>query len=147
MNTDRLNPDHTPTYAELNAILDQARRPSRTPTPVSDVQLVGLQYRWTTMLSARLDQAIEDAEYGKLAEATVVAWRRLAAEQPVLRGVLDRGLTRSEVLVDALDGELRILALAAGLVGVEASESRAARAGREFRDAFTGARAPLHQVA
>lgn len=38
-------------------------------------------------MSSRLDQAIEDAGYGRLAEATAAAWRRLAAEQPVLRGV------------------------------------------------------------
>ncbi len=140
-----------PTYAELNAILEQARRPSRTPTPVSDAQYLGLQHRWTTMLSARLDQAIEEAieepEYGKLAQATVEAWRRLAAEQPVLRGVLDEGLTRSEALLDALDAELRILALAAGLVGIDAPESRAVRVGREFRDSFTGTRIPMHEVA
>src|SRR5438874_868348 len=105
--------NQAPTYAELNAILEQARRPSRTPTPITDAQLLGLQNRWTTQLSARLDQAIEDAEYGKLREATVAAWRTLASEQPVLRGLLDSGLTRSDVLVDALDSELRILALAA----------------------------------
>lgn len=142
-----MNTNQAPTYAELNAILDQARRPSSSPTPVTDAQLLGLQHRWTTMLSARLDQAIEDAEYGKLAEATADAWRRLAAEQPVLRGVLDSGLRRSEVLVDALDGELRMIGLAAGLVGVDAPEHRAVRVGREFRDSFTGTPAPLHQVA
>jgi hypothetical protein len=142
-----VNSDQTPTYAELNRILDQARRPASTPAPVTDAQLLGLQHRWTTMLSARLDQAIEDAEYGKLAEATAKAWRRLAAEQPVLRGVLDRGLTRSEVLVDAQDTELRNLALAAGLVSINAPEHRAVQAGREFRESITGTRAPLHRVA
>jgi hypothetical protein len=142
-----MNTDQAPTYAELNAILDQARRPSSSPTPVTDAQLLGLQNRWTTMLSSRLDQAIEDAEYGKLAEATADAWHRLAADQPVLRGVLDSGLQRPEDLVDALDTELRILALAAGLVGVDAPEDRAVRVGRQFRDSFTGTRAPLHQVA
>lgn len=146
-NTDTTPADITPGYAELNAILDQARRPSRTPTEITDAQLLGLQHRWTTMLAARLDQAIEDAEYGKLAEAAADAWRRLATEQPVLRGVLDAGLRYSAELADALDGELRVLALAAGLVGVHTAESRAARAGREFRDSFTGAPAPLHQVA
>ncbi|HTK60928.1 MAG TPA: hypothetical protein VL595_01085 [Pseudonocardia sp.] len=142
-----MNTYQAPTYAELNAVLDQARRPSRTPTPVSDAQLLGLQHRWTTMLSARLDQAIEDAEYGRLAEATTEAWHQLAVEQPVLRGVLDSGLGRSEALTDALDGELRILALAAGLVGIDTPEDRAVVVGREFRDAFTGTPAPLRRVA
>jgi hypothetical protein len=136
-----------PTYAELNAILDRAARPSRTPAEVGDAQLLGVQHRWTTMLSARLDQAIEDADHGKLAEATADAWRRLSTEQPVLRGILDAGLRRSKALVDALDGELRILALAAGLVGIDSPDSRAVRVGRKFRDSFTGVPAPLHQVA
>lgn len=65
----------------------------------------------------------------------------------MLRGVLDGGLQRSEALAGALDTELRVLALAAGLVGIDAPEQRAVRVGREFRDSFTGTRAPLHQVA
>jgi hypothetical protein len=143
-----MNANQAPTYSELNAVLDQARRPSSSPTPITDAQLTGLQRRWTTMLSARLDQALEDAEFGPTGEAVTGAWRRLAAEQPVLRGVLDDGARRSPALVDAMSTEFGILALAAGLVGLDADEEIATRRGREFRDRITGTRpAALHEVA
>jgi hypothetical protein len=144
-----MNANQVPTYSELNAVLDQARRPSSSPTQITDAQLLGLQHRWTTMLSARLDQALEDAGYGPTGEAVVDASRKLAADQPVLRGVLDEGRRRSAALADAMSGEFRILALAAGLVGLDTPEDRAARLGREFRDQFTGT-APartMHHVA
>ncbi|MDQ2708328.1 MAG: hypothetical protein M3Z25_12105 [Actinomycetota bacterium] len=142
-----MNAKQSPTYAELNAVLDQARRPSNSPTPVTDAQLLGLQSRWSAMLSARLDQAIEDSGYGPTADAVADAWRRLAADQPVLRGVLDDGQRRSAVLTEAMAGEFRNLALAADLAGLDEPAARAAQLGREFRDLLTAGRAPLHQVA
>ncbi len=136
-----------PTYRELNDVLDQARRPSASPTPITDAQLLGLQHRWTTMLSARLDQALEDAGLGATGDAVADTWRRLAAEQPVLRGLLDDGARRSAALTDAMSREFGVLALAAGLAGLDTPEDDAARAGREFRDAITGAHLELHHVA
>jgi len=136
-----------PTYRELNDVLDQARRPSASPTPITDAQLIGLQHRWTTMLSARLDQALEEAGLGPTGEAVADAWRRLAAEQPVLRGVLEDGARRSAALTEAMSCEYGVLALAAGLAGLDTPEEDAARAGRRFRDRITGARPELHHVA
>jgi hypothetical protein len=139
-----------PSYAELNAILDQARRPSGGPTPITDIQLAGLQQRWTTMLSAQLDQAIEDAGYGATADAVANAWRGLAANQPVLRGVLDDGQARSAALRDAMTREFRMLAHAAGLAGLDEPEQRAVTLGREFRSLIQAEQATpatLHRVA
>lgn len=142
-----MNANQTPSYSELNDVLDQARRPSSSPIPITDAQLLGLQHRWNTMLSARLDQALENAGYGPTGEAVAEAWRELAADQPVLRGVLDDGVRRSAALTDAMNGEFRNLALAAGLVGLDAPEEKAARLGREFRDQLTGTPTTLHHVA
>lgn len=146
MNTDTLNTGQaTADYAGLNAILDQARRPSRAPTSITVAQLRGLQHRWTTMLSARLDQALEDAG-GPLSDAATGAWRQLAADQPVLRGVLDDGLRRLDTPADLADTEFRMLALTAGLAGLDDPEHRAAALGRELHTRLR-AELTLHQVA
>ncbi len=146
MNTDTVHTyQATARYAELNAVLDQARRPSGAPTTVTAAQLRGLQHRWTTMLSARLDQAMEDAG-GPLADAATDAWRLLAADQPVLRGVLDDGLRRPDTPADLTDTEFRMLALAAGLAGLDDPDHRAAARGRELHTRLR-AELTLHQVA
>lgn len=128
-------------YAELNTVLDQARRPCDSPTPVTGAQLRGLQHRWTTMLSARLDQAIEDAGSRPTADAVVAAWPRLAADQPVLRRLLDDELARPGVPLDLTDGELQMLALAAGLAGLDEPERRAVVLDRGFRTLLSNAAA------
>jgi hypothetical protein len=102
------------------------------------------------MLSAQLDQAIEDAGYGATADAVANAWRGLAANQPVLRGVLDDGQARSAALRDAMTREFRMLAHAAGLAGLDEPEQRAVALGREFRgliQAEQATPATLHRVA
>lgn len=136
-----------PTYRELNDVLARAARPSAAPVVVTDAQLVGLQHRWTTTLSARLDQALEDAAFGPTGEAVARAWRTLAAEQPVLREILDAGARRSTALADAMSREFGMLALAAGLVGLDTPEHEAARAGRRLRAEISGIRPNLHQAA
>lgn len=57
-----------------------------------DGVLLALQQRWSTQLAARLDQATEAHD------GPEVAWRQLAADEPVLRAVLDAGLIRSAAL-------------------------------------------------
>lgn len=126
-------------YADLNAVLDRAgRSPTRSGThpEVTEAQLRALQRRWTTRLTARLDQALEDAALGDEATAVARTWRTLAEEQSTLRAVLD---AHEPELADALRAEYRVLALGAGLAGLDTPAADAERAGRELRDRIRSA--------
>lgn len=125
------------TYAELNAVLDQARHKSAAALrslPVTDEQLLGLQHRWTTILSARLDYTIEFAGSEPMTDAVAAAWRQLAAEQAELRALLDAKENESTTLAGSLDQEFRMLAMAAGLIGVDDRSEEALRIGRSLRN-------------
>jgi hypothetical protein len=124
------------TYAELNVILDQAGRPSAQPVPVSDAHLVGLQHRWTTALSARLDEAIEFARPQQEAKAVARAWRVLASDLNTLRGVLDQNEASSAPLADAMRAEYWMLAVASGLTGLDTPTEESVRLGRGFRESI-----------
>jgi len=124
----------SPTHAELNAVLDQARRPSPHPAPIAAAQLLGLQHRWTTALSARLDAALEFAHPGEQAHAVATAWRELARDLDTLRRILDTHEASSPALVNALRAEHRMLAITAGLATLDAPIPESIHAGRAFRE-------------
>jgi hypothetical protein len=131
------------TYAELNAVLDRARRTSVTGTPVTDQQLLALQHRWTTALSARLDQAIEFAGAEPLTDSVAGAWHTLAADHATLRAVLDAHEATSPALAKAQRGEFLMLAMAAGLTGLDDRSERAVTIGRSLRDQIRTGRTEL----
>lgn len=118
-------------YRELNEILERAARAGAVP--VTDAQALGLQQRWTAALSARLDAAIEFAGNRPLTDAVAHAWHELAAEQPTLRRLLDTA-EDSPVLTEARRAEHRILALAAGLAGLDDPAEVAAGRGLQYRN-------------
>lgn len=121
-------------YAELNSILERARRQPGTSAAISDDQLLALQVRWTRALSARLDQAIEFAGLRPLAEVVAEAWLQQGTDQDTLRAVLDQAESRCPALAAAMGTEFRYLALAAGLVGLDDAIEDAIRIGRQYRD-------------
>lgn len=127
-------PTDTAGYTELNALLDQARDPNRRPPEPTDRQLLGLQQRWATALSARLDAAIELAAEGQLVDEVADAWRELAATHCALRAVLDASEDRSPALAHAQRGEFHMLALAAGLAGLDEPVADVVWLGRGLRD-------------
>ncbi|SDI21110.1 hypothetical protein SAMN05192558_101123 [Actinokineospora alba] len=101
--------------AVLDAVLRRARQDPTAPPALDDIPdarrlfgtadgvLLALQQRWTTTLAARLDQAIESDTDPHEARS------RLAAEQPVLRAVLDAGAARSAALRETQRGERRMV--------------------------------------
>jgi hypothetical protein len=100
----------------LDAVLQRARRNPKAPVPFDEIPdarrlfgstdgvLLALQQRWSNTLAARLDQAIEFDTDPHEARA------RLAAEQPVLRAVLDAGAARSAALRETQRRERRMVA-------------------------------------
>jgi hypothetical protein len=134
-------------YAQLNAVLDQARRSPAHSVPVTEAQLLALQHRWTTALSARLDHAIETTAPGDDAEMVTRAWRGLAKDLAAMRAVLDAHEAHSPALADALRTEYRILAMGAGLAGPDTPADAAARAGRELRERIRPSAQPVRRLA
>ncbi|NUT51032.1 MAG: hypothetical protein HOV94_27565 [Saccharothrix sp.] len=118
----------------LDAVLRAAAEdPSAAPTfdrelfATEDELLLALHYRWMRQLTGRLGVALADGEHDRV-ETVVRTWRALAAEQPVLRAVLDAHLTSAE----AVEREQRTLALTAGLADLSEPSADIARVGAAF---------------
>jgi len=92
-----------------------------------DELLLALHYRWMQQLTGRLGAALEDSDDDRV-ETVARTWRALAAEQPVLRAVLDAHLTSAE----AIGREQRMLALTAGLAELSEPSAEIARVGAAF---------------
>jgi len=134
-------------YISLNELLartaGQTAGQARAGAPVSGEQLRALRRRWNAALSAQLDQAIEFAGARPLRDAVAEGWLRLADEQPALRAVLDAHPSGAPTQADH---ESRMLALAAGLVDLDASPGRATRLGAAYLAGIREGRAtvPTH---
>ncbi|MGW4484477.1 hypothetical protein ACWEOE_11620 [Amycolatopsis sp. NPDC004368] len=83
--------------------------------------LLALQYKWTQVLGGYLRAELADPEdaaaegVGDQVDTVARAWRRARAEHETLRAVLDGALPRYPALLAQHEGELRMLALTAGL--------------------------------
>ncbi|HEY4017310.1 MAG TPA: hypothetical protein VGM75_01400 [Pseudonocardiaceae bacterium] len=93
---------------------------------------LALQYKWSQLLLGRLGVALLDAEVDAL-DAVASAWRRTAAEAPVLREVLDGYITDAgPEFRAALAAEQRMIAYASGLAELGEPAAETARAGSAF---------------
>lgn len=130
----------------LDAVLELARHDPEGPLPFPGKAaaefadpaeaLLALHYRWSVRLTGRVGLAQVDAERDPAVdpvEAVAEAWRTTAAENPVLRRVLDANADgHGGVLASALDGEQRTLALAAGLAEPAEPRAEISRVGAAF---------------
>ncbi|MDQ2585819.1 hypothetical protein [Saccharothrix yanglingensis] len=133
----------------LDAVLATAAAdPAAPPTfdrdvfATEDELLLALHYRWMQQLTGRLGVALGSDDDDDRVEIVTRTWRALAAEQPVLRAVLDERPTPAE----AVEREQRMLALTAGLADLSEPAEEITRVGRAFtrlvRGAPTGAFVP-----
>jgi hypothetical protein len=115
----------------LEAVIRQAGRNPGAPLPLDEVPgaedrfgseenvLAALQYKWTQVLAGRLRAEVTDPDgtdgLGDHVDAVSRAWRATVEEHETLRAVLDGGLRRHVSLRRMREGELRMLAVTAGL--------------------------------
>jgi hypothetical protein len=115
----------------LEATVRLAARNPGSPLPLEEVPgaedhfgteenvLAALQYQWTRALAGRLRAEVVDPDdadgLGDHVDAVTRAWRATAGEHEALRAVLDGGLERHASLRRTHEGELRMLAVTAGL--------------------------------
>ncbi|WP_033437438.1 hypothetical protein [Saccharothrix sp. NRRL B-16314] len=102
-----------------------------------DDLLLALHHRWMQQLTGRLGTALEDSD--DRVETVTRTWRVLAAEQPVLRAVLDAHLTATE----AVEREQRLLALTAGLAELSEPSAEITRVGAAFASLIRSAPATV----
>lgn len=101
--------------------------------------LLAMHYRWTQVLTGYINVALDELDAGTSRtsdpmEAVGNAWRRAAAERPVLRKVLDAHAPGStEALRAAYSREMRILAVSAGLSDPDEPTGEASKVGAAYR--------------
>ena len=115
----------------LEATVRLAARNPGAPLPLDEVPgaeehfgteenvLTALQYKWTQVLSGRLRAEVTDPDeadgFGDHVDAVTRAWRATVEEHEALRAVLDGAFERNAALRRMHEGELRMLAVTAGL--------------------------------
>ena len=126
----------------LDAVLEQARRDPEGSLPFAEVAdvfagpedlLLALHYKWTMKLTGQLGVALSEASRDldvDLVDAVMAGWRATAAEHATLRRLLDAGVAEHpEALRPAIEGEQRLLALAAGLADPHETTEEITRVG------------------
>lgn len=132
----------------IDLVLAQARRNPGGGLPFAEITEVrdqfgsceelalALQYKWSQLLHGRLAVALIDAERDADAdnlEAVASAWRRAAADAPILRELLDGYVEQAgPEFLAALAAEQRMLAYAAGLAEFGEPAEEVARVGAAF---------------
>lgn len=124
----------------LLAVLRHARRDPEGPLPLEEVPgateafadrrelLTALHHRWTLLLTGHLELAADESGDG--VDAVVRAWRRLAADERVLRRILDAHA--DDLPAEAVRAEHRLLALWSGLAEPSEPADEVARIGAAF---------------
>ena len=96
--------------------------------------LTALQYQWTRTLSGRLRTEVVDPDdadgLGDHVDAVTRAWRAAVDEHTDLRAVLDGARERHASLRRMHDGELRMLAVTAGLADPREPADEIVKVGR-----------------
>jgi hypothetical protein len=128
----------------IDLVLTQARRDPGAGLPFAELPEVrsqfgsreelalALQYKWSQLLLGRLGVALLDADVDSL-EAVTSAWRRAAADAPVLRELLDGYATDAgSEFRAALAAEQRMIAYASGLAEFGEPAADVARIGSAF---------------
>ncbi|HWE90420.1 MAG TPA: hypothetical protein VG317_13240 [Pseudonocardiaceae bacterium] len=132
----------------INTVLAAAKRNPEAGLPFEELPEVtevfdsreelalALQYKWSQLLSGRINLALSDAEQGAEVdhvEAVSAAWRATAIGHPALRRVLDDYAIEGGPKFQAgLRGEQCMLALAAGLANSAESTQEINRIGEAF---------------
>jgi len=126
----------------LAAVLADARHDPAAPLRSAEVfgepeqVLLALHHTWTMRLTGRLGVELNEAERqhtGDRVAAVSAAVRATAADNPVLRAVLDaHSAAYATALRPALDNERRLVAIAAGLADADEPADDIAAVGAAF---------------
>ncbi|MEU5263639.1 hypothetical protein [Amycolatopsis sp. NPDC021455] len=130
----------------LEAAVRLAARNPGAPLPLEEVPgaeehfgteenlLTALQYQWTRTLSGRLRTEVIDPDdadgLGDHIDAVARAWRAAVDEHTDLRAVLDGAYERHASLRRMHEGELRMLAVTAGLADPREPADEIVKVGR-----------------
>jgi len=140
----------------LEATVRLAARNPGEPLPLEEVPgaeehfgteenvLTALQYQWTRTLSGRLRSEVIDPDdadgLGDHVDAVTRAWRAAVDEHAELRAVLDGAHERHASLRRMHEGELRMLAVTAGLADPREPAEEIVKVGRALETLLRASR-------
>ena len=98
--------------------------------------LLALHYKWTQVLSGYLRAELADpdeaGDLGDQVDAVTRAWRRATTDHEPMHAVLDAGGERHTSIAELRDGELRMLAVTAGLADPREDGEEIVKVGHAF---------------